>query len=149
MTATTGLTEATVGQDWDAVRLPLLLATTAVGILGRRCGAVLADEDAAIFLVPQGAAAQWTSADTAPLQRGSRLTLPPARRTEGAALRWMVCPSGRPWANDCACRSLGGRRRCSHPAADHTRRAAATGHRVRLVRRAPRHRDCRGPRRAP
>ncbi|MFF5186481.1 hypothetical protein ACFY30_22340 [Streptomyces sp. NPDC000345] len=90
------------GHDWDAIRVPRSIGLDAIGILGQRCGAVVADGHggALYFFTPVGTAAQWDVENTRPLGKGSTVTIPPARRTEGPGVHWRICPGDGRWLTE-------------------------------------------------
>ncbi|MFE3687407.1 hypothetical protein ACFXPM_29805 [Streptomyces sp. NPDC059095] len=71
------------GVDWDAVRVPRVLGLTALDITGPRSGAAIDDGHGPYWFLPSGAGHDWDGQSTRLLARGSSLTVPPARRTQG------------------------------------------------------------------
>jgi hypothetical protein len=71
-------------------------------ILGQRCGAVVEDTAGAVlyFFTPVGTAAEWDVENTCALGRGTTITIPPARRTEGPGPHWRMCPGDGRWITD-------------------------------------------------
>lgn len=92
----------TVGQDWDAIRVPVPLGLAAMSILGARCGAVLEDplSAAVYYFVPCGNANGWSVDGTKALGPGASVAVPPARRITGPGPHWRVCPGDDSWVTD-------------------------------------------------
>jgi hypothetical protein len=88
------------GVDWDAVRVPHVLALDTLDILGPRSGAVIDDGHVLYWFLPRGAANDWQVDGTHPLVRGGSLTVPPARRTQGPGPYWRICPGDSDWLTD-------------------------------------------------
>ncbi|MFE9533267.1 hypothetical protein [Streptomyces sp. NPDC006691] len=85
------------GVDWDAIRVPRVLGLTALDILGPRSGAVIDDGHGLYWFLPPGAGDDWDGQSTRLLARGSSLTIPPARRTQGPGPYWRICPGDTNW----------------------------------------------------
>ncbi|MFF3844654.1 hypothetical protein [Streptomyces sp. NPDC002328] len=97
-----GCTLHDAGQEWDAIRVPRSVGLAALGILGRRCGAVVEDpiSSAVYFFTEVGTAAEWDAVNTRALGEGSTLTIPPTRRMEGPGVHWRISPSHDRWLTD-------------------------------------------------
>lgn len=90
-----GCTLQDAGQQWDAIRVPRQTGLAAMAILGSRCGAVVEDGGSRAilyFFVPRGTAGRWDLQNTKALGKGSSVTIPPARRTQGPGPHWRMCP---------------------------------------------------------
>ncbi|MFH0175586.1 hypothetical protein ACIA6D_07145 [Streptomyces cacaoi] len=83
------------GLEWDAIRVPRQTGLAAVAVLGPQCGAVVESGDSrsvVYFFVPRGTASDWELENTKALGRGSSVTIPPPRRTQGPGPHWRMCP---------------------------------------------------------
>ncbi|SHI24428.1 hypothetical protein [Streptomyces sp. 3214.6] len=82
------------GQEWDAIRVPRQTGLAAMAALGSRCGAVVEapGKNILYFFVQRGTACDWDVENTKALSKGSSVTIPPTRRTEGPGPHWRMCP---------------------------------------------------------
>ncbi|MFJ9037492.1 hypothetical protein ACIRF8_12995 [Streptomyces sp. NPDC102406] len=88
------------GAAWDAVRVPHEFGLRALSILGPRTGAVVETTCFVYWFVPAGTADSWDVAGTRAVGRGSWVSVPPHRRTEGPGPHWRVCPAEEAWLTD-------------------------------------------------
>ncbi|GGU69054.1 hypothetical protein [Streptomyces daghestanicus] len=87
-----GCTLTDAGHDWDAIRVPRSVGLSAVDLLGSRCGAVLYDGRAVVYLLVPTGTTTWSDDTTRALGSGSSLVMPPPRRTAGPGPYWRICP---------------------------------------------------------
>ncbi|MFJ8883591.1 hypothetical protein ACIRJR_09275 [Streptomyces sp. NPDC102402] len=82
--------------------MPRSAGLDALGILGRRSGAVLEDplNAALYFFIPRGAAVDWDVDGTRVLGEDDHLVVPPDRRTQGPGPHWRICPAPDAWTTD-------------------------------------------------
>jgi hypothetical protein len=80
------------GEWWDAVKVPAYIGKGALGRLGDESGAVIEDPlgRSLYWLVEPGRADTWELHRVEPLGAASYVAVPPAGRTEGPGVRWIV-----------------------------------------------------------
>lgn len=92
------------GVSWDAVRVPKWLAVPALDRVGDRSGAVIEDRWGPVWywLIPPGSGHDWQHGHGIEVLGATCwVVVPPARRTSGAGVRWLLPPaSGRALLTD-------------------------------------------------
>jgi hypothetical protein len=82
------------GRWFDAVRVARFDGVLAISRLQERSGPVIEDQGAGVlcWLVPVAAADGWELPGVEVLGMGCSLAVPPARWTQGPAVRWLIAP---------------------------------------------------------